>query len=112
MDTGTGGNMQHKNPDNFECLTCFNDKNFEIAGIERIAAHDWNVLLRCPYCFTGINYQFYGFAWENKLIRHLKTIIGEHNQKEKPTSYVEFCYKTGKIFRNSHPGGLYEEIPI
>jgi len=93
------------------CLTCWNDSTFEMADIERIADAGFNVLFTCPYCLTSFTRQYYGFAFEDQLRDNLKKIIS--NQKmERPTSYKEWDYKTGKVFRDSHPDGLYREITI
>ena len=93
------------------CLTCWNDEKFDITGIERIESDGWNVLFQCPYCLTSFTFQYCGFAFEDQLRDHLKKIIG--NQKiEQPTSYREWDLRTGKVYRDSHPNGLYEEITI
>ena len=99
------------NPVKLECSQCFNDRNFTIEGIERVAeTPSWNVLIRCPYCFTGQNVRYEPFHFYDRLLQHLKKTITIQKNKERPTSYKEFCYKTNKVYRDTHPDGLYEVL--
>jgi len=107
--SGTGGNMS-KNPDKFECLSCWNEKEFHIGGIERVGDSDWNVLLTCVHCLTSMNYRFHNFHWHNKLLKTVKGMIIEAINRERPTSYIEWDLKSGKVFRqseNTKYPGLY-----
>ena len=97
------------NVEKFSCITCWNEREFHIAGIERIGNSDWQILLTCRHCLTSMTYRFYGFHWYKRLLKHIKSMISEAN-KEKPTSYTEWDLRTGKIYRDSHPDGLYEEL--
>lgn len=100
-----------KNPESFECLTCWNDSAFEIFDIERINRTSWNVLLKCIRCGTGMTFRFDNFK-QMDLRHHLNKLIGEHRAKEKPTSYKEWSLVTKKTYIDSHPNGQYQEIEI
>jgi hypothetical protein len=98
------------NVEKFSCITCWNEQNFDISGIERTGGNSWNVLLTCPYCLTSMCYQFHGFSFYDRLLKHVKSMITKQENKERPTSYVEWDLKSGKIFRqteNTKDPGLY-----
>lgn len=101
-----------KNKPSIECLTCFNESYFEIDDVMRTGRKSWAVRFRCPYCFTGMVYQFEGFAFYDRLLKHLKKLVSHQRAVEKPTSYREWDLRTGKVYRDSHPDGIYEEIII
>jgi hypothetical protein len=115
-----GKNMLHNrtsdkklpNVEKFSCITCWNEREFHIAGIERIGNSDWQILLTCRHCLTSMTYRFYGFHWHDRLLKHIKSMISEAN-KEKPSSYIEWDLKSGKIFRqssNTKDPGLYRYL--
>jgi len=108
----SGKKLSNVNPTKFSCLTCWNEREFRIAGIERLNDSDWQILLTCQHCLTSMTYRFYNFRWHDRLLKHIKSIISEAN-KEKPSSYIEWDLKSGKIFRqssNTKDPGLYRYL--
>jgi hypothetical protein len=100
------------NPEKFECNSCWNTLDFSIFGVERIGeTEEWRCGIKCEHCFCMTTYLFSHFNFEDRLITHLKSIIGIHKKKPKPTSFVEWDLRTGKINRTSHKDGrFYDRI--
>ena len=101
-------------PQHFECIFCWNCTAFSVADIERLGeSASWNVLIKCSECGCGQNVKYNNIHFEKRLRKYLSDILGKQKSKQKPTSYVEFEYLTGKIHRTSHPDGIfYEEYTI
>ena len=103
--------MQVKDPATLECSQCTNERVFNILGIDRIGdTHNWDVLIQCHYCLVAVNYRFTGFAFYSRLLKHVKSMISEQKNKERPSSYEEWDYRTGRIIRTTHKQGLWEVL--
>ena len=76
---------QIKNPEKLECSTCTNERLFKLIDIDRIGdTKEFDALIQCQYCLVCVNYRFTGFAMPDKLIRHIKFMIGEQVEKRAP----------------------------
>ena len=102
---------QIRNPETFECSQCTNEIFFKLIDIDRIGeTQEFDALIQCQYCLVCVNYRFTKFAMPDKLIRHIKYIMGEQVEKQRPTSYEEYDLRTGRVVRTTHKDGLWEDL--
>ena len=102
---------QIRNPEHLECSACTNERLFKIIDVDRIGdSREFDALIRCEYCLVCQNIRFTGFAFPDRLIKHIKSLISEQVEKERPTSYEEFDLRSGRVIRTTHKDGLWEDI--